>query len=267
MKKEDYLFSVIPVSQLLMLMGSLTEKKALGFWGWGGLLLSVAADFLLLSILLWSSRHEKLEQEFRELSYLQKTERMRNGMLEEKQKEILALRSSFEKRLKAIQGKLEEGESEAAVREMELFQADLEEVSPPAYCQNAVVNAVLAEKDKELQKLHVQAVMELLVPRGLKINPLYLCSIFSNLLDNALEALAELPEAERRLELDAGIKGVYLFVRIRNTASLSHAMRKRRKGRGYGTQILRETAEACGGSYQAGYEKGWYTAAVMVKVE
>ena len=66
-------------------------------------------------------------------------------------------------------------------------------------------------------------------------------------------------------ELKAEMKGMYLFVKSRNRAAGSHALRKRRKGRGYGTQILQELAENYEGTYQADYEKGWYTAAVMVK--
>ena len=67
------------------------------------------------------------------------------------------------------------------------------------------------------------------------------------------------------MRLDAEMKGAYMLVKARNTAEREHALRKRRKGRGYGTQILRELAKNYEGNYQAAYEKGWYTAAVMVK--
>lgn len=61
------------------------------------------------------------------------------------------------------------------------------------------------------------------------------------------------------------MKGSYLFVKARNTSEKSHALRKRRKSRAYGTQILQELVRTYEGNYQAGYEKGWYTAVVMVK--
>ena len=66
-------------------------------------------------------------------------------------------------------------------------------------------------------------------------------------------------------ELNAEMKGSYLFVKARNTSEKSHALRKRRKSRAYGTQILQELVRTYEGNYQAGYEKGWYTAVVMVK--
>ena len=265
MKKENLLFLVIPASQFLMLLGSLTEKRELDFWGYGGILLSAAADLLLFHVLLWGSRRKKLKQELQEISYLQETERAQNEMLEEKQEELLDMRSDFEARLAQIREKLKQGEEEAAKREMDALQQSLDGTRPAACCQNTIVNAVLSEKEKEFRSLDIETEIQLLIPRGLKLDPLHLCSLFSNLLDNALEALAELPEEERKLELKAEMKGAYLFVKSRNTASGSHALRKRRKGRGYGTQILQDLAKNYEGTYHADYEKGWYTAVVMVK--
>lgn len=80
------LFLVIPISQFLILSGNITGKRSLNFWGYGGILLSVAADLLLLYILIWSSKRRKLQKELQEISYLQETERMQNELLEAKQK-------------------------------------------------------------------------------------------------------------------------------------------------------------------------------------
>ena len=265
MKKENLFFLVIPVSQILMLSSALAEGRSLDFWGYGGILLSIAADLLLFHVLIWGARKERVKKELRELTKLQEAERRQNELLEVKQKELLTMRSDFEKRLVEIQEKLERGERQDARKEMDAFQERLERTRPAVYCQNMIVNALLAEKEKEFARFHIQTEISLLIPRRLELNPLHLCSIFSNLLDNALEALVELPEEERRLGLAAEMKGAYLFVRVRNTASRSHALRKHRKGRGYGTQILEEIAKTYEGSFQAGYEDGWYTAAVMVK--
>lgn len=267
MKKKNLQLLVIPVSQLLILSGNITGKLNLNFWGYGGIVLSIAADLLLLYVLIWGSRQGKFRKELQEISYLQETEHIQNEMLEAKQKELLDMRVDFEKRLDEIREKLKRGEKEMAYQEMDIFQNSLDEICPADYCQNTVVNAILSEKQKEADGLNVKTEIQLLIPRGLKMDPLHLCSLFSNLLDNALEALAELPENERRLELHAQMKGGYLFVKARNTATKSHALRKRRNGRGYGTQILQNLARTYEGKYQAEYENGWYTAVVMVKTE
>lgn len=266
MKKENMLFLVIPVSQFLMLSGSITGKRCLNFWGYGGSLLSAAADLLLLYILIWSSRRRKFQKELQEISYLQETERMQNELLEAKQKELQDMRDDFQKRLEEIREKLKRGENELIRQKMDAFQNSLDKTRPADYSQNPIVNAILSEKQKELDRLNVKSEIQLLIPRGLELDPLHLCSLFSNLLDNVLEALAELPENERELKLNAEMKGAYLFVISRNTTEKSHALRKHRKGRGYGTQILQDLAKTYEGEYQAKYENGWYTAAVMLKV-
>lgn len=265
MKKENLLFLVIPISQFLILFGNIIGKKSLNFWGYGGVILSIAADLLLLYILIWSSGREKLHKELQETFYLQETEHMQNEMLEAKQRELQEMQDDFEKRLEEIREKLMFGENEMIRREMDAFQESLNQTRPADYCQNPIVNAILSEKQRKIDSLNIKAEIQLLIPRGLKMDPLHLCSLFSNLLDNALEALAELPENERELELNAEMKGIYLFVKARNTTVKSHALRKIRKGRGYGTQILQNLAKIYDGKYQAEYVNGWYTVIVMVK--
>ena len=265
MKKKNLQLLVIPVSQLLILSGNITGKLNLNFWGYGGIVLSIAADLLLLYVLIWGSRQGKFRKELQEISYLQETEHIQNEMLEAKQKELLDMRVDFEKRLDEIREKLKRGEKEMAYQEMDIFQNSLDEIRPADYCQNTVVNAIISEKEKEFQRLGIKTSIRLLIPHSLNIDPLHLCSLFSNLLDNALEAVEELEEAERKIQIDASIRGSYLVVKIQNPSTKGHADRKRRKGRGYGTQILKSLARTYDGSYQAVFEKGWYKAFVSVK--
>ncbi len=265
MRSGNLLFLVIPASQLLMISGNISGGQPLDFWGYGGVVLSIAADILLLYVLLWGSRQKALKKELQELSYLQEAEHMRTEMLEEKQKELCAMRSDFEKNLDEIRKNLRQGEKEAADIKLKKFQERLESAGTPGYCQNTVVNAIISEKEKEFQRLGIKTSIRLLIPHSLNIDPLHLCSLFSNLLDNALEAVEELEEAERKIQIDASIRGSYLVVKVQNPSTKGHADRKRRKGRGYGAQILKSLARTYDGSYQAVFEKGWYKAFVSVK--
>ena len=170
MKKENLFFLVIPVSQILMLSSALAEGRSLDFWGYGGILLSIAADLLLFHVLIWGARKERVKKELRELTKLQEAERRQNELLEVKQKELLTMRSDFEKRLVEIQEKLERGERQDARKEMDAFQERLERTRPAVYCQNMIVNALLAEKEKEFARFHIQTEISLLVPRRLELN-------------------------------------------------------------------------------------------------
>ena len=150
-------------------------------------------------------------------------------------------------------------------QDMMRMQEELENSRPNAYCKHAVINAVLSEKEKTCTELGCSFETDLIIPGKLNVEPLNICSIFSNLLDNAIEAVGELPEKERKISVHGELRGNYLFVKVKNPTTKEHAQRKRRQGRGYGTQILQDIAKKYDGQYVASFEKGIYTAMVGVK--
>lgn len=266
MKKERLLFLIVPLSQLLMLLGVLSGERSLDLWGYGGIALSAAADILLFYVLAWGSGKDRLQRELQESDEIGKAWHIQNERLDAEQKEILMMRAGFEKQLEQIQQRLEKREKTEARQQMGMLQERLDDLQPLDYCQNPVVNAAISEKVKEFQSLGVKTNISLVLPQGLQIEAISLCSLFSNLLDNALEALSELPEKDRKFELNAEIRGGYLFVKAQNPALKEYVARGRRKGRGYGTQILQSLAKRYEGKYQAEYEKGWYTVLVILNV-
>ena len=133
------------------------------------------------------------------------------------------------------------------------------------YCRNEIVNAVMEEKERMCRALAVELDAELLVPGKLLVEPLCLCSLFTNLLDNAIEAAGKLEDTKGRVKIRAGMKGNYLLVRVENTAGLEHVRQKKRRGRGRGTLILKDIAKRYEGVYITSYENGIYTAVAAVK--
>lgn len=266
MKKEYVLFLIFPISQVMMILGdylSMGHSDGVGYLGIG---LGVVADVILLYVLIRGSKKEQVEKELEEVRYLKEIENARNDLLEKQHRELQAMRKELECRIRKISEQMENsGKTETVEQELDELQRSLENTRPNAYCQNAVVNAVLAEKEKVCQSLGFSLDAELQVPRTTKVDPLHLCSIFSNLLDNAIEAVEELEEKERRVEIRTEIKGSYLFVKVQNPATQAHAKRRKRKEHGYGTLILEDIAKNYDGTYHAAFENGCYTAAVSVK--
>ena len=265
MKKEYLFFLVFPISQIMMIAGDYEALKNMDILGNVGVVLSVIADIVLLYVLIHGSKKEKLEKELERVRYLNEIESERNSIMEKRQKELLEMKNSFEKRISAINDSLASGDRERAELDIDKLQEDLERSKPNTYCKHAVVNAVLSEKEKVCSKLGFSLDTDLMIPAKLNVEPLNVCSIFSNLLDNAIEAVKALPEGERRINVHGEMKGNYLFVKVENPATKEHAQRKRRKDRGYGTQILEDIAKKYDGQYVAAYENGVYAATVGVK--
>lgn len=99
--------------------------------------------------------------------------------------------------------------------EMDHFQKSLDETRPEEYCQNRVVNAVMSEKAKQCRKKNIELDAELMVPAALRMDALQICSLFSNLMDNAIEAVTiENTKECRWIRVNTEVKNAYLCIKI-----------------------------------------------------
>lgn len=266
MKKENLFFLILPFSQILIVAGDYMSMGYRSVFAYAGMILGVIADIILLYVLVRGAQKEKVEKELEEVRYLNEIENRKNNLLWQQQNNLQEMRTNLENRIQYIMNRLEDSErSKEIAQEIDNLQKHLESAKENNYCQNAVVNAVVSEKDKNCRHLGFALDVDLIVPGKLAVEPLHICSIFSNLLDNALEAVEELEESKRKIEIRAELKGNYLFVKVRNTSTKEHAGRKRRKERGYGSLILNDIAKKYDGNYVTSYKDGYYSAVVAVK--
>lgn len=234
MKKGKIFFVLLLVSQILMIAGDYIDKGYQSVFSIAGIVFCIIADIIFLYVYFVGSKKEKIEKELEEVKFLTEVERKKNDLLSESQKRLQGQKAELESEMKR-------------------------------YCSNAIVNAVVREKDQKCKELGFDLDLDLMIPNKLEIEPLHVCSIFSNLLDNALEAVANMEPAKRSIELCAEIKNNYLCVKVSNTASKEHVKRKKRKNRGYGSLILQDIAQTYDGTYTTFYAEGIYSAAVVVK--
>ena len=265
MKKEYLLFLVFPISQIMMIAGDYEAFKNMDILGDVGIVLSILADLILLYIVVRGSQKEKLEKELENVHYLKEIESERNRIMEKRSKELLEMKEYFAKRIAEINDRLAVGDAEHAEEDMDQLQEELKKNETREYCKHAVVNAVLNEKEKACKGLGFSLETELLIPSQLQVEPLNICSIFSNLLDNAIEAVENMEEEARRISVHGELKGNYLFIKVKNPATQEHVQRSKREEHGYGVQIIKDIAQKYDGQYLVTYENGIYTAVVIVK--
>ena len=266
MKKGEIFFVLLLVSQVFMIAGDYMNRGYRSVFSVTGFILCVIADIIFLYVYFIGSQKEKVEKELEEVKFLTEMERKKNDLLSERQKKLQDKKAELEYEMNRILEKVENGESAEVVQhDIEAFQKKFEETKGKTYCSNMVVNAVIRDKDKKCEELGFDLELDLMIPNKLEVEPLHICSIFANLLDNALEAVAVLEQSKRRIELCAEIKGKYLCVKVSNTATKEHVKRKKRKNRGYGSLILRDIAQKYEGTYTTSYADGIYSATMAVK--
>lgn len=265
MKKEYLLFWIFPLSQLLVIAGGYKISESRTF-GNIGIVLSIIADAVLLYVVFHSVKKEKIENELENVRYLKELEKERNELLEKKNRDIYEIREEFESRIQAIVSNLEAGNNQIARYDMDRLQDKLNDSQTVRYCKNIVANAVISEKQKECQKLGFSIEADIVMEENILIEPLHICSILSNMLDNAIEAVKEISLEKRKIIIKTETKGGFLFIKTINPTTKKYALRPRRKDHGYGTQILTELAEKYDGKYEGIYRDGYYSSTVMIRV-
>ena len=171
---------------------------------------------------------------------------------------------------------------------------------PQRFCQHPAVDALLEQKARAAKDLGASFCAELDIPADIQLPGVELCAVFSNLLDNALNACAKSPDGERRVEAAARLWGMYLVVDVENSCPPS-----RERGRvegvsatggaggssrppsgdvghqgddgtaspfpdlsvphGWGQGIVREAARRHDGTFEAGKVDGVYRVRVILK--
>ncbi len=264
---KKLLVLMIPVSQILLVAGYICSQQKLDLWGLSGILVFLIADGVLFYELICGRKKEEIQKEIEEVSYLQEIECIRHEMFAEKEQELLHLKQIFDDQLENIRKRIANGEVEAAKVEMDHFQKSLDETRPEEYCQNRVVNAVMSEKAKQCRKKNIELDAELMVPAALRMDALQICSLFSNLMDNAIEAVTiENTKECRWIRVNTEVKNAYLCIKISNPAAPSHVVRKKRDGHGYGTKIIQDIVKQYDGVYKTEYRQRVYTATLGIKI-
>ena len=122
------------------------------------------------------------------------------------------------------------------------------------YCQNATINYTVSAFAERCEKSQIQFQCQIDLEQ-FACDEILLSTIISNGLDNAIQAQALLPVAERKIYLMLKEMNGKILLSIRNPFDKEPVFKdglpiSSRNGHGYGTQSISYLAERMGGSYQ-----------------
>ena len=128
------------------------------------------------------------------------------------------------------------------------LQKEIEKNRAGQYCSNMILNVLLEEYEIRCQKVKIRLSVDAHVGELPGISRIHQCSILSNLMNNAMEAVEYLPESERWIRADIHVKADYLVIAVENPFAEKYLGMEKGGGRGYGSRILREIAKMYGGN-------------------
>ena len=141
------------------------------------------------------------------------------------------------------------------------------------FCDNSLVNAVINAKYNLAEEKEIPCFVNMELKKIYDIDDVSLCTIFANLLDNALEAAACIPEKEnRRLALKARLLNDALCIEVENTfaGELKEVKgrlattKEKTEGHGYGLRSVQDVVELYDGQMQISHGDGIFRVVIWI---
>lgn len=136
-------------------------------------------------------------------------------------------------------------------------------------CGNRILSSIL---NLELSKARIKGIQLkyfVAVPKELPFKETDLCSLFTNLIDNALEAI-EREKNGGAVEIQIYTKGGYLRIAITNPTNMKEVNLKTSKeseGHGYGLKIIRSIVESYNGFLNMELKDGMFETDIMMDMD
>lgn len=267
--KIFFVFVIFPISQVILLTNInqrvFTEMTPASMAAIIGLVLGIAADILLMILLLRQQSMYEMEVKLNEIEKAWEIEQNHYRDIESRREELAKIRHDISEQFIVMQELLHKENSEKVMEMLYTLREYVASTKEYEYCADPVVNAIMSENERECRKRGIQFKYSMEIMQPLHINPVAICSIFSNLMRNALAAAMEVEDKSKAIiEIRAAIKGAYLVVKVDN--AFSEEKKKIKKNRkGYGLDILQSLVEQYHGQMDIVAENGNYSTRISVE--
>lgn len=193
--------------------------------------------------------------------------------LEANQQEIRSFRHDINNHFSVAAQLLEEGKEQEA---KEYFQKLSGQLSAKGrnFCKSSIVNAVLNAKYNRATEYGIDCFFHIEIEQLLFIDPIDVCTIFSNALDNAIEACMQMEkEEERKISVKARCTdNGYFSCEIKNTKENAIQVEKGKyktgkkegKDHGLGIENVKEVVKRYGGTVEISHTDGEFCVVILV---
>lgn len=168
---------------------------------------------------------------------------------------------------------LEDGDNVKARKYAENLMTQYRNIKRNYYTDNKIINAVLISKTDHLVENNITYHIDICVPEELSIRDIDLMSVFSNLIDNAIENCSKVEVENRYINIKSAMIKNYLTIDITNSKSNNYIQdndhfvtwKEDKKLHGYGLKIIHEIMEKYEGEIQCRDYGNYFNAKVMLK--
>lgn len=229
------------------------------------------ADIIYMNFISDIEKKYFLEQEVNSLKYAHRLEEQHFREIEEKRYEVAKIRHDINNQLVAIRSLVKRGHTEQADELLGELESSIRATKEYEFCSVSIINAVIAEKKAEAEKFGITFDTHISLEDIHNITQNHLCSVFANLLDNAIRAEAGFTDEQKDkkvITVKAVNDSTSVYITVKNYVSGVEAPREDDTFlHGYGQQILRDIAGIYSGSFTAFEENGVYTGIIVMNTK
>lgn len=173
--------------------------------------------------------------------------------------------------LSAIDSLLTAGKPDQAREYIRGVQSSIESVTPRRFCQNELVNLICSSFTDRGERAGVSLSVSADLPGSLAIPDVELCALFSNALENAINAAEAMEEGRRWVSCTCAIRAGKFLIEVKNPYRGDVVMRDSlpvsdRKEHGYGCSSIQTITERNRGLCEFRAERGVFTLRVVLPV-
>lgn len=181
----------------------------------------------------------------------------------EAQMETRKLRHDMRNHFFCIQMLAKEGKYKEMERYLENFNEAIEDISMEFQTGNDIVDAILNVKCKTAKKVGIQIKVEGDVPFMPHVAAMDWCKIFSNALDNALEAVEQCEQKQKWIQVQLKSNQHFFMIRIENPCETRVAIegnvvkttKKEKQAHGFGLKNMEAALKKYNGELKLKYEE------------
>lgn len=183
-------------------------------------------------------------------------------------------RHDYRHHIQALKAHMSRNEYGEVNRYLDMLDGDLTRVETVLKTGNRMADAVLNSKLSLARDQNITVKADAAVPINLSVNELDLSVILGNLLDNAIEACARLPEEKRLIRIYIAMKGNYLYLSVSNTAAggkkekiAGRFLSGKGEGHGFGLARIDAIVKKYGGYITRASEDGAFSTEVLLPAQ
>lgn len=179
------------------------------------------------------------------------------------------LRHDTRHHLSVLRTLIQQGETDKALEYLNEISQTYDDTVIKTYCKNEMVNSVLSIYNTRFEEQRIRWEVQVSIGEKLPCSEMMFCAILSNVLENALHAVQELPQKKRLIQLSLFEKSGHLLLMAKNTVRNAPVFNDgvpvtERSGHGLGARSIVYYVEKLNGQYQFFMENGDFVVRIIL---